>query len=335
MNQATWERLFGFWQAFDHPFTVASVICAAAGLIVTPVASWLLQRAGRIDAKLASEIHVRWKSWLGLVIVLFMTVLLGAAFLMAGVAVLSLLCYREYARATGLFREKTIGFVVVLGIFLVTFAVVDHYFKLFFASPALVVGALAIATIPQDRPKGYVQRVALGVLGFLLFGFFLGYIGFMGNHPGYRPIVILMVLAVELNDIFAFCVGKTLGGPKLLPQTSPGKTVAGSLGALVLTTALCVGLGSLVFSGTPLARWDSLLIFGSGLSLLGQLGDLLLSSIKRDAGVKDLGHSIPGHGGFLDRFDSLVLVPPALFHFVSLHLGTWGAGQAERILSGG
>jgi phosphatidate cytidylyltransferase len=126
-----------------------------------------------------------------------------------------------------------------------------------------------------------------------------------------------------------------VGGPKLLPATSPGKTVAGSVGALVLTTALVAGVGHFVFAGTAVARPGPLLVLGAGLSLLGQLGDLLVSSLKRDVGVKDTGAVIPGHGGLLDRFDSLVLVPPAVFHYLSLLLGPLGSGEAQRILTGG
>jgi phosphatidate cytidylyltransferase len=107
------------------------------------------------------------------------------------------------------------------------------------------------------------------------------------------------------------------------------------VGALVLTTALVGTLGHFVFAGTAVDRLDRLLMLGAGLSILGQLGDLLVSSIKRDVGIKDIGVVIPGHGGLLDRFDSLVLVPPAAFHYLSLLLGPLGAGQAERLLTGG
>jgi phosphatidate cytidylyltransferase len=68
---------------------------------------------------------------------------------------------------------------------------------------------------------------------------------------------------------------------------------------------------------------------------VGQLGDLLLSSVKRDVGIKDIGSAIPGHGGVLDRFNSLVLVPPAFFHYLALIWRPLGSGEAERILTGG
>jgi phosphatidate cytidylyltransferase len=155
------------------------------------------------------------------------------------------------------------------------------------------------------------------------------------NSPHYRSLLLLILIGVEANDVFAYCVGKTVGGPKLIPNTSPGKTLSGSIGALVLTTALVATLGHFVFLDTPMDRLAPLVVLGAGMSILGQFGDLLLSSIKRDLGLKDLGVAIPGHGGILDRFDSLVLVPPAAFHFLSLHLGPLNAAGVERILTGG
>lgn len=335
MNDATLERWFGFQHAFDHPIVTAVVILIAVAILMSFVVFNLLHRFGRIGGKQYDSVMTTLRSWLWLAPLMLAPVLLGAAWVMAAVCLLSLFCYREYARATGLFREKTISLVVVLGILLVTFAVFDNYPRLFFASAALTVGLITVITIPQDRPKGFIQRVALGELGFLMLGYSFGYLGFIANNADYRPILVLLVLGAELNDVFAYCTGRLIGGPKVLPNTSPGKTIAGCVGALVLTTAFVATLGHFVFESTAVDRLVPLLILGAGLSILGQLGDLLMSSIKRDVGVKDLGVLIPGHGGLLDRFDSLVLLPPAAFHFLSLLLGPLGAGQTERIFTGG
>ena len=99
------------------------------------------------------------------------------------------------------------------------------------------------------------------------------------------------------------------------------RTVTHPCSLLVLTTLLVAGLGHWVFAGTRVDEIHWLLILGLGVSVLGQFGDLLLSSIKRDLGLKDMGTVLPGHGGLLDRFDSLVLVPPAAYHYLSLLLG--------------
>jgi phosphatidate cytidylyltransferase len=332
----TMERLFGYEHAFDHPFTLWTVLAIAVLLCGAGLAILLPSRAGKLSPEQQKDLWPRYKSWVWLSALMLIPLLLGAAWVIGIVLVLSLLCYREFARAIGLFREKVISAVVVLGIAALTFAVIDNYSRLFFACGVLTVGLLAIVTIPQDRPRGYIQRTALGMMGFLLFGYNFGYLAMVANNPDYRPILLLIVLGTEMNDVFAYCVGKTLDGPKIIPNTSPGKTIAGSVGALVLTTLLVATLAHFVFLGTAVDRLDLLLIFGAGTSVLGQFGDLLLSSIKRDVGIKDIGATIPGHGGVLDRFDSLVLVPPAAYHFLSLHLGPLNAlGQTERIFTGG
>jgi phosphatidate cytidylyltransferase len=334
MSPTTFDRLFGWRHAFDSPFVLWVTAGVAVLLLLTIAVTMLLFRLHRIDAETKSDIVVRWRSWLVLVPLMLGPILLGAAWVMLAVMVLSLLCYREYARVTGLFREKTISAVVVLGIGMVTFAVFDHYDRLFFACVVLTSGLIAVVTIPQDRPKGYIQRVALGVMGFVLFGYSLGYIGMIGNDPDYRRILVFLLLTVEMNDVFAYCAGKSIGGPKLLPATSPNKTIAGALVSLVLTTALVTALGHVMFPGSKVDRIDRLVVLGLLVSVLGQLGGLTLSSIKRDVQVKDTGALIPGHGGLLDRFDSLVLVPPAVFHYLSLYNGPLGSGEAQRIFTG-
>ena len=334
MDAATAQRLFGFRNAFEHPVTVGITVAIAAVLVLAFLVIYVLHRLGRTDAALHDELVKRVRSWAVMTPLLVLPVLLGAAWTIAGVALLSLLCYREYARATGLFRHRAISAVVVLGIGCLTFAIADHWYGFFAAIPPLTIVLIAMVAILRDEPKGYIQRVGLGAIGFLLFGLSLGHLGYMANDAEFRPIVLLLLVAVELNDIFAYISGKCFGRRKLTPNTSPNKTVEGALGALILTTALVAGLGHFVFAGTRVDHPVALLGLGLIVSVAGQFGDLMLSSIKRDIGIKDMGATIPGHGGLLDRFDSLLLVAPAVFHYVG-YLRGFGMDQATRIMSGG
>jgi phosphatidate cytidylyltransferase len=334
MTQTTRDRLFVFQHAFDHPVTVAITAFVALVLLIVPAVIWILAYGGRVKDAQQKELWTRYTSWLVLIPLMLGPVLLGAAWTIAAVLVLSLACYREFARITGLFRAKAVSLVVVVGIFAVTFAVADNWYGFFVALFPLTVGTIAAVAILPDHPEGYIQRVALGVFAFVLFGGSLGHLGYMANDTNYRPLILLILLAVEANDVFAYVVGKTFGHRKLAPYTSPNKTVAGAAGAIVLTTLLVMPLGHYVFEGTKLDRPTALAALGLIISIVGQFGDLMLSSIKRDLGIKDTGITIPGHGGLLDRFDSLILVAPAVFHFVHYLVGL-GAGQPARIFTGG
>jgi phosphatidate cytidylyltransferase len=249
------------------------------------------------------------------------------------VATLSLLCYREYARITGLFRERTISFIVVIGILMITFAELDNWYRLFVALFPLTVALIAIGGLIPDQPKGYIQRVGLGVLGFALFGSALGNLGNVANDWNYRPILLLIIFTVELNDIFAYICGHLFGQRKFVPNTSPNKTVGGALGAIILTTPLVAVIAHFIWTDTALDNPICLVGLGIIVSIVGQFGDLMLSAIKRDLGLKDTAKLIPGHGGLLDRFDSLILVAPAVFHYVNYFV-EFGAGQPQRVFSG-
>ncbi|RYE00640.1 MAG: phosphatidate cytidylyltransferase [Sphingobacteriales bacterium] len=334
MDAATRDRLFGYQHAFDHPVTLGISIAVIAVLVVAYAAIYLLHAAKRTDAKLHDELLKRVRSWAVMAPLLIAPVLLGAAWTIAGVALLSVLCYREYARATGLFRFRAISAVVVFGLACLTFAIADHWYGFFAAIPPLTVVLIAMVAILKDEPKGYIQRVGLGAIGFLLFGVCFGHLGYMANDADFRPIVLLILVTVELNDVFAYISGKTLGRRKLVPNTSPNKTIGGAVGALVLTTTLVAVLGHFVFAGTRVDGVLTLVGLGLIVSVAGQFGDLMLSSIKRDIGIKDMGATIPGHGGLLDRFDSLILVAPAVFHYVA-YLRGFGTDQVPRIMSGG
>ena len=333
MSDATRQRLYGFRHAFDHRVTLVLFLVILAMLLLAPLLMWALRRGGKIDAKLGDELTKRYNSWLVLVPLMTVPVLLGALWTILAVGMLSILCYREYARATGLFREKLISLMVGVGIIAVTFAVLDNWYALFTALWPLRVGTITAVAILEDRPQGYIQRVALGVLAFMLFGACLGHLGYFANDTHFRPILFWLVVCVEMNDVFAYITGKTFGRRKLMPHTSPNKTVGGFLGALLLTTALAAGVGHFVFRGEVIDRWGRLLLLGAIISVVGDLSDLLISSIKRDLDIKDMGTLFPGHGGLLDRFDSLILVAPAVFHYVGYFRGV-GLDQPARILSG-
>jgi phosphatidate cytidylyltransferase len=333
MNKDTWDRLFGVRHAFDEPVVVLVVCVLGLALALAPLVILLLDRAGRLGASLKSDLWQRYVSWLAMIPLVVVPVLLGAAWTIVAVAGLCLLCFREFAAATGLFRERLMSLLVVLGILGLTFAVIDHWYRLFVAlTPMSVVVMMAVAT-SVDRPKGYIQRVALAIFGFILFGTCLGHLGFMSNDRHYRTLILLLIFSVQLNDVFAYIVGKSLGGPKLLPQTSPNKTITGSLGAVLLTTLSVYFLAGMAFPEGRLAEPLQRVVLGFLISIAGQVGDLTLSAIKRDVGIKDMGVIIPGHGGVLDRANSLLLSAPAMFHVVN-HFQEIGLGQATNLVSG-
>lgn len=316
-----------------HPVAFWIAAGIAAALAITPLLFLILDKAGKLTPALRTDLWTRYKSWLILTPLMVGPLLAGRLPSILGVGVLSLACYREFSRATGLFRHRSISAVVVLGILLLTFATADHWYGFFVALSSLTVSLLVIVALFADQPKGYIQRVALGVFSFLLFGVCLGHYGYFANDKDGSADLLAILLCVELNDVFAYCSGKLFGRRKLAPNTSPNKTIGGALGAAVLTTALFATLMHYIVHGTALDRPWHLIALGLLLSFTGQFGDLVMSSIKRDLGVKDLGVTIPGHGGLLDRFDSLIFVGPAMFHYIGYFLGI-GLDQPTRIFSG-
>jgi phosphatidate cytidylyltransferase len=329
MTAAVHERLFGWQHAFDHPFTLWATIVVVGAALASPVAILALRRAGRLSERAYRELIARCLTWAVLVPLMFAPVLAGAFWTILAVAVLSVLCYLEFARNTPLKDAWAINAAALIGILALAFGSLDRWWEFFSGATALTIIAITAVTIFRDQPKGYLQRVALGVLGFGLFGSALGHLGYFANDESYRPTLILIIFATEANDIFAYLSGKTLGRRKLIPNTSPNKTIGGSLGALALTSLLVVVLGRYVFAGSPLAHPLHLAVLGLLISGLGQIGDLVMSSVKRDLGIKDLGAILPGHGGLLDRFDSLLLVAPAVFYYHGLFRGLLPQGPAE------
>ncbi len=317
--------------AFADPVTRGIVAAAAAVLLLAAIVIAGLAATHRASPALVRELWLRTGSWAVLLPLMLGPVLLGRVWTIGLVALLGLVCLREYDRATGLFREYVVTATLTAGVLAMNAAALDAWYGLFMALIPLTVGLVAIVSIPLDRPSGYVQRTGLAIFAFMLFGAGLAHLGYMANDRNYRPLVLMLLTTVALNDVFAFTFGKLIGGRKLLPATSPNKTVSGAVGALLATSVLVALIASTLFAGTALDHWILLLGLGAIVSVAGQAGDLMLSSIKRDLGIKDMGTVIPGHGGMLDRFNSLLLVAPAAFHYIGYFVG-FGLDQPVRIL---
>jgi phosphatidate cytidylyltransferase len=326
-------HLFSTRGIFDSPVTLWCTIAAIAALAITPLIMLLLTAMGKVSGHTRADVWRRYRTWLVLVPATLIPILVAPIGAMLLVLVVSILCYREFARATGLFRERLLSAIVVLGIVLVFGVAIDHWYAMFVAIPPLMIVIIAAVAVLEDRPSGYLQRVSLAAIGFLLFGFGLGHLAYIANDANYRAILCMLLLCVQFGDILAYMFGKAFGRRKVFINTSPNKTLAGHLGALAIVTPLAAWLTHIVFKGTPLDATLYLIMLGLIIAAGAQLGDLVLASIKRDLGLKDLATTLPGHGGFTDRCNSLLLVAPAAFHFIGYFVG-FGVARPERIFTG-
>ncbi len=168
------------------------------------------------------------------------------------------------------------------------------------------------------RPLESVAVTVFGALyagGMLAFGYLLRHHRFVIEPAAGTALVLFPVILTWASDIGAYFVGRALGKAKLMPSISPGKTRAGAIGALVLTMGIAVIYNAQVLrpaAQLALAPWTAL-VFGLVVSVAAQIGDLAESLLKREAGVKDSSHLLPGHGGILDRLDSLYFVLPLAY----------------------
>ena len=136
-----------------------------------------------------------------------------------------------------------------------------------------------------------------------------------------RFYIWLVFLGAFASDTFAFLVGKKFGKTKLCPDISPNKTVEGSIGGIV---GVIISYAILTYIGNTWLNLDLnylyMVIAGVIAGIAGQFGDLSASAIKRYCGVKDFGNLIPGHGGILDRFDSILFVAPVIYMFLKVYI---------------
>ena len=161
----------------------------------------------------------------------------------------------------------------------------------------------------------YIANVATTLLGIVYCGWFPLHIIFLRNLSCERfdsglGFVVLMFTAILLTDIGAYYIGRHFGKRKLAQVISPNKTIEGSVGGIIFAIS-----GALIIGYFINLDWYISFIAGLLCTVFAQLGDLSESLIKRDAGVKDSGDSLPGHGGFLDRTDSFIFTIPIMYYF--------------------
>ena len=192
----------------------------------------------------------------------------------------------------------------------------------------LVVLAALTASIWRRGVQGEpLLSVAVTIMGavypaLLMFALFLRHLPLVVSPLHGTAILLFPVVLTWLSDTFAYFAGRLWGKKKLIPKVSPGKTVAGSLGAVIGTPLAAVGYSILLqrFPTWQMGMVEAL-VFGVLVSVAAQVGDLAESLLKRDVGVKDSGRLLPGHGGALDRFDSLFFTLPLGYAFFVLVVG--------------
>ncbi len=174
-------------------------------------------------------------------------------------------------------------------------------------------------------PMAAVGTTLAGALytgGMLSFAYALRYHDFVIDALGGTAVVLVPVLVTWLNDSGAYLAGKAFGRAKLMPSVSPAKTWAGAYGAVVASVLTTWALAALVLP--PVAHVTlhplGIVVVGVVLSIAAQVGDLAESMLKREAGVKDSSRIIPGHGGMLDRVDSLLFTLPVGYVLLSAFL---------------
>jgi phosphatidate cytidylyltransferase len=185
-----------------------------------------------------------------------------------------------------------------------------------FALPAFVLAVVVAAVLaaPLFRPVApATEPAASTLLAVLYVGWLLGY-GILLQHsvPRGDELVLFVVGVTWIGETMAYVVGSTLGRHKLAPVISPRKTVEGAIAQVAASVLTAAALGAWLLPGCGMAP---ALAGGALLGVVGQVGDLTESVIKRSVGTKDTGGIIPGHGGVLDRIDSLLFNLPAFYYF--------------------
>ena len=288
-------------------------------LLASLIALLLRLRFRAASAKpVLDNLMARIKAWWVMVIVVGGAILAGRQAVIGLFAFVSLAALREFITLTPT-RRADYG-----ALFLSFFVVLPMQYGLiwvdwygFFAIliPVYAFLILPIAAVMFADPKNFLARTSETQCGLMICVYCISYVPALLtlDIPGYRNrdalLIVFLLVVVQSSDVLQYVCGKLFGHHRIAPEVSPSKTVEGLIGGVVGGTLL----GAVLWRMTPFHPWQAAGMAFT-ITLIGFLGGLVLSAIKRDRGVKDWGHLIDGHGGMLDRLDSVAFSAPIFFH---------------------
>lgn len=279
-------------------------VLLGAGLVLA-----LLHFVFRIEL---GSVWKTYRAWLWLAPLAMFFVFAGRIPFIIGVTLVGLLAAKEFFSGSKVVDDRLMSGVVYVGIVLSGMAAI--FDRGLAGVLALVIALLLLGPVLRNRVEGAVRNISSGVVAFVLLGWMWEHLSLLANSPHAYGYLCYMIFATEVTDVAAFTFGKMFGRHPLRSEISPRKTWEGALGALLVATIL----PWLLWFSFPFFGPTQLILTGLIVGIGGPLGDLALSVLKRDLGVKDWSAAIPGHGGVLDRIDSLIFVAP-LFILMTDH----------------
>ena len=287
--------------------------------MATLAGRWLRHRAAGPNAVL-DNLNARIDAWWAMVIVVGLAFAFGKGGVIVLFALLSLLALREFVTLTYTRRSDHLALALAFYVALpVQYALIWIEWYGLFSIFIPVYGFLILPIFAALRadPNRFFDRIAAVQWALMLAVFCLSHVPALLTLqiPGYggRELLLIafLVIVVQSSDVLQYVWGKLLGRHKVAPTLSPSKTWEGLLGGVLSATAL----GAALWWITPFSPLEAAAI-ALLINVMGFFGGLVMSAIKRDHGVKDWGHLIAGHGGILDRLDSVLFSAPIYFHLV-------------------
>lgn len=248
-----------------------------------------------------------------LVILALATIICSGPVLLVTLIGVSCIGMQELYRAAGVHEGKTNGLEIVGYLAVVIYYLTIAYLPVSYHLPVVILGVLVMMCIfVFTYPKYQNKQIMTAFFGMVYVGVMLSYIYQTRVLPGGAFLVWLIFLCSWGCDTCAYCVGMLIGKHKMAPVLSPKKSVEGAVGGVA--GAALLGVIYAAATQGPMLEYAVICAIGA---LISMVGDLAASAIKRNQGIKDYGKLIPGHGGILDRFDSVIFTAPVIY-FLSL-----------------